>query len=81
MHGQFSADLANNLDAARAPWKTARATEGTMGTLRQAGQATDAMAQESAVEKRRALTHGEASRWKAIREASIPLRLSGCFQY
>ena len=45
-----------------------------MGTLKQSGQATDAIIQESAVEKQSALKHGEAARWKAIREASFPLR-------
>jgi hypothetical protein len=70
VHGQLSTDLADKLNAARAPWKTARATEGTMGTLKQSGQATDAVAQEAAVEKRNSLKHGEAARWKAIREVS-----------
>ena len=64
----------NKLDTARGPWKTSHATEGTMGTLKQSGQAADAVVQESAVEKRSALKHGEAARWKAIREASFPLR-------
>ena len=55
----------NKLDTARGPWKSSRATEGTMGTLKQSGQATDAVVQESAVEKRSALKHGEAGRWES----------------
>lgn len=71
VHGSLNTDLANRLDTARGPWKTARATESTAGTLRQAGQATEAVAGESEVEKRNALKLGEAARWKAIREVSL----------
>lgn len=71
MHGSLNTDLANKLDTARGPWKTARATESTAGTLKQAGQVTEAVAGESEVERRNAIKLGEAARWKAIREASI----------
>lgn len=71
VHGSISADLAGKLDIARGAWKTARATESTAGTLRQAGQGTDAVNMESEVEKRNALTHGEKARWQAMREVGV----------
>lgn len=75
VHGQLNTDLANKLDTARGPWKTARATESTSGTLETSGHGSPAVANEAVVEQRNALKLGEAARWKAIREYAEKLIL------
>lgn len=74
VHGQISTDLSKELETARGPWKTARATESTSGTLKASGRDTTDVANEAAVSQREALKDGEALRWKALREVKVSLR-------